>query len=49
MKITAWPPHERRFLARVISDREDGGDKLLRNVGSHTDYTASYPRRWQCS
>jgi hypothetical protein len=36
-----------RFLARLIFEREEGGDKLLRNVGSHTDYTASYHRRWK--
>jgi hypothetical protein len=27
------------FLARLISDPEDGDDKLLRNVGSYRDYT----------
>jgi hypothetical protein len=26
---------------------EDGGNTVLRNVGSHTDYTALYPRIWQ--
>jgi hypothetical protein len=26
---------------------QDGRDTFLRNVGSHTDYTALYPRRWQ--
>jgi hypothetical protein len=25
----------------------DGGDTFLRNVGSHMEYTALYPRRWQ--
>jgi hypothetical protein len=25
---------------------KDGGDTFLRNVGSHTDYTALYLRRW---
>jgi hypothetical protein len=29
--------------------REAGGDKLLRKIGSHTDYTTLYPRRWQHS
>jgi hypothetical protein len=27
-------------------DPEDGGDTRLRNVGSHTEYAALYPRRW---
>jgi hypothetical protein len=26
---------------------EDGGDTFLRNVSSHADYTAVFPRRWQ--
>jgi hypothetical protein len=39
----------RLFLARLIFDPEDGGDTFLRNVGSYTDYTALYPRRWQFS
>jgi hypothetical protein len=42
-------PSSRWFLARLIFDPEDGGDTLLRNVGSCTDYTALYPRRWQFS
>jgi hypothetical protein len=25
----------------------DGDYKFFRNVGSHTDYTALYPRSWQ--
>jgi hypothetical protein len=33
--------------ARV--DPEDEGDSFLRKVGSHRDYTALYPRRWQHS
>jgi hypothetical protein len=39
----AQPPVARQFL---IFDPEDGGDTLLRNMGSNTDYTALYPRRW---
>jgi hypothetical protein len=34
-------------IARLIFDLEDGDDTFLRNVGSHTEYTALYPRRWQ--
>jgi hypothetical protein len=37
------------FLARLIFDPGDGGDRLLRNFCSHADYTALYPRRWQHS
>jgi hypothetical protein len=37
------------FLARMIFDPEDWGDMFLRNVGSHTDHTALYLRRWQHS
>jgi hypothetical protein len=37
-------PVARWFLARLIFDTEDGGDTFLRNVISHTDYTALYPR-----
>jgi hypothetical protein len=29
----------------LIFDTEDEGDTFLRNVGSHTDYAALYPRR----
>jgi hypothetical protein len=33
-------------LVEIFFDPEDGGDMLLRNVGSiSTDYTASHPRR----
>jgi hypothetical protein len=33
-----------------ILDPEDGGNLLLRNIGSlSTDYTALYPRRWYSS
>jgi hypothetical protein len=35
----------RWFLARLIFDPEDGGDTFFRNVGSHTDCMALYPRR----
>jgi hypothetical protein len=35
----------RAILVRLIFDPEDGADTFLRNVGSHTDYTALYPRR----
>jgi hypothetical protein len=31
----------------MIFDPEDGGDTFLRNIGSHTVYTALYPRRWK--
>jgi hypothetical protein len=34
------------FLTRLIFDLEDGGDTFLRNVGSYTDYTAPYPRKY---
>jgi hypothetical protein len=34
-------------LLRSYLDPEDGGDMLLRNIGSYTDCTAVYPRRWQ--
>jgi hypothetical protein len=37
----------RWFPARLIFDPEDGGETFLRNVGSYTDYTVLYPRRWQ--
>jgi hypothetical protein len=33
------------FLARGFFYHEDGGDMLLRNVGSHKIYTAPHPRR----
>jgi hypothetical protein len=32
------------YLVRLIFDPEDGGDTLLRNAGSYTDYTALYCR-----
>jgi hypothetical protein len=35
----------RCFLARGIFYLEYGGDKYLRNVGSHKIYTAPHPRR----
>jgi hypothetical protein len=34
------------FLSRMIFGPEDEGNKFLRNVGSHKDCTALYPRRW---
>jgi hypothetical protein len=43
------PPAASWFLAHVILDPKDGGDELLRNVGSRTDYTALYSGRWQHS
>jgi hypothetical protein len=36
-------------LVRLIFDPEDGGYKSLRNVSSHADYIALYPRRYQHS
>jgi hypothetical protein len=33
------------FLARGFLYPEDGGDTYLRNVGSHTIYTAPHSRR----
>jgi hypothetical protein len=35
----------RWFLARGFFYPEDGGDMLLRNVGSHKIYTSPHPRR----
>jgi hypothetical protein len=35
-----------QFLSRPIFHTEDGDEMLLRNVSSHADYTALYPRRW---
>jgi hypothetical protein len=37
----------RWFLGRLIFDPEDGDDTFFRNVGSYTDYTVLYHRRWQ--
>jgi hypothetical protein len=42
-QVTGW------FLVRLIFDPEDLGDMFLRNVCSHTDYTALYPIKWQHS
>jgi hypothetical protein len=39
----------RKVFALLILNPEDKGDTSLRNVISHTDYTALYPRRWQPS
>jgi hypothetical protein len=36
------------FLALLIFHPEDG-DISLQNIGSHTDYTVLYPRKWQHS
>jgi hypothetical protein len=36
-------------LPRLIFDPDDGGGTFLRNVGSYTDYTVPYSRRWQLS
>jgi hypothetical protein len=36
-------------IPRLILDPENGSDNFLRNIGSHTDYTAPYPRRWHLS
>jgi hypothetical protein len=38
--------------SRLLGNRSDvfdleDGDRFLRNVGSHTDYTVLYSRRWQ--
>jgi hypothetical protein len=41
------PPNARWLLARLILDPEDIDDSFIRNVCSHTDYTALYRRRWQ--
>jgi hypothetical protein len=43
----AWPTAPRWFLARLIFDPEDGSNTFLRNVGSDTEHTAPYHRRWQ--
>jgi hypothetical protein len=32
-----------------VFDPEDAGDTALRNVGSYTECTALYLRRWQLS
>jgi hypothetical protein len=41
-----WPiPCSRWFLARGFLYPEDGGDTVLRNVGSHKNYTATHPRK----
>jgi hypothetical protein len=37
------------FLFGWFFYSEDGGDTFLRNIGSHTDYTALYPIIWQLS
>jgi hypothetical protein len=47
--ISEATPPARWLLALLIFDLEDGGDTFLRNVGSHTDYTALCPRRWHHS
>jgi hypothetical protein len=53
MKVVAFwditPSHllARCFPAWLIFGLEHGGDTFLRNVGSYTDYTTLYLRRWQ--
>jgi hypothetical protein len=42
-------PDARMFLSHLFFYPEDGNDKLISNIGSHTDYKALYPRRWQHS
>jgi hypothetical protein len=38
------------LLLGLIFEPEDGGDTILRNVVEfYRDYTAMYPRRWNCS
>jgi hypothetical protein len=37
-----WSTAARWFLVRLIFDPDNGGDMLLRNIGSHTGYTAIY-------
>jgi hypothetical protein len=43
------PPAVRWFLDRLNFYPDDGVNTFLRNVHSHTDYTALYSRRWQHS
>jgi hypothetical protein len=43
------PPAACLLFALLIFDPEDGSDMFFRNVGSHTGYTALYPRRRQRS
>jgi hypothetical protein len=49
MAHSVYPPALTLVSCWLFCDPEDGGDTFLRNVGSHTDYTALYPRRWQSS
>jgi hypothetical protein len=52
VKISCRPGYQLyrvETVRRGGSDPEDGGDTFLRNVCSHTDYMALYPRRWQHS
>jgi hypothetical protein len=46
---SVYPPAAHWGLARLDFYPEDGGDIFLRNIGSHTEYTTLYPRRWQHS
>jgi hypothetical protein len=46
-KKPSYQPTARWFLAWLIFRSEDGSNAFFRNVGSHTDYRALYPRRWQ--
>jgi hypothetical protein len=38
--------YSRWFLNRGFFYPEDGGDRSLRNVGSHKIYTAPHPSKW---
>jgi hypothetical protein len=45
-----WPNVSvERIIPISISDPENGSDTFLRKVGSHTEYTELYLRRWQYS
>jgi hypothetical protein len=38
MHVASWAPAARWFLSLLIFDPEDGGETILRNVGSHTEW-----------
>jgi hypothetical protein len=40
--LFAQPPAKFCFLVRLVLYPEDGGDRLLRNILSHTGYTAAF-------